>query len=49
MTVERLVELVIRSLIAENEIADVHCRHSSYSDRVSLVVVDRDTGGGGCW
>ena len=42
MTVERLVELVIRSLTAENEIVDVHRGHSSYTDRVPLVVVDRD-------
>ena len=42
MTVERLVELVIRSLTAKNEIADVHRGHSSYIDRVPLVVVDRD-------
>jgi hypothetical protein len=42
VTVDRLVELVIRSLTAENEIADVHRGHSSYTDRVPLVVVDRD-------
>jgi hypothetical protein len=42
VTVERLVELVIRSLTAEHEVADVHRGHSSYTDRVPLVVVDRD-------
>ena len=42
MTVERLVELVIRSLTAENDIADVHRGHTMHSDRQALVVVDRD-------
>jgi hypothetical protein len=42
MTVDRLVELVIRSLSAKHEVADVYRGHSSYSDRVALVVVDRD-------
>ncbi|HSJ44307.1 MAG TPA: hypothetical protein VK923_06465 [Euzebyales bacterium] len=42
MTVEGLVELVIRSLAEEHDIVDVHLGHSSYPDRVPLVVVDRD-------
>lgn len=42
MTIERLIELVIRSLSAENELVDVHRGHTLHSDRVGLVVVDRD-------
>ena len=42
MTVEGLVELVIRSLAEEHDIVDVHLGRSSYPDRVPLVVVDRD-------
>lgn len=42
MTVDRLVELVIRSLTAEHEIADVQRGHTMPSDRHALVVVDRD-------
>lgn len=42
MTVERLVELVVRSLTAENELADVHRGHTVHSDRVGVVVVAVD-------
>ncbi|HEX6256093.1 MAG TPA: hypothetical protein VFZ70_09820 [Euzebyales bacterium] len=42
MTVERLVELVIRALTVEGEIAEVRRARTVHSDRVGLVVVDRD-------
>ncbi|HEX6254379.1 MAG TPA: hypothetical protein VFZ70_01075 [Euzebyales bacterium] len=42
MTVTRLVELLIRSLSTEHEVADVRRAHTTYSDRVGVLVVDRD-------
>ena len=42
MTVDRLVGLLIRSLTAEHEVADVHRSHTVYRDRVAVTVVDVD-------
>ena len=42
MNVERLVELVISALTAENQVADVHRSHTVYRDRVAVTVVDVD-------
>jgi hypothetical protein len=41
VNVERLVELVIRALTAENQIVDVHQPHR-HGDRVAVTVVDVD-------
>ena len=42
VNVDRLVDLIIRSLTAENAIVDVHRSHTVYNDRVALSVVDTD-------
>jgi hypothetical protein len=38
VTVERLVELIVRSLTAEHEVADLHRALTVHTDRVGLVV-----------
>lgn len=42
MTIERLVELLIRALTAEHEVADVRRRHTVHTDRKAVLVVDHD-------
>lgn len=48
VNVERLVELVIRALTAENQVGDVHRSHTVYRDRVAVTVVDVDVDGDRC-
>lgn len=42
MSIDRLIELVVRALTAEHEIAEVRRAHTMHTDRVGLVIVDRD-------
>lgn len=42
MTVDRLVELLVRALTVEHEVAEVRRARTVYRDRVGLVVVDVD-------
>ena len=42
MTAARLVELLIRALNVEAEVAEVRRARTMHSDRRALVVVDRD-------
>lgn len=42
MTAARLVELLIRALTIENEVAEVRRGHTMHTDRHAVIVVDRD-------